>query len=343
MSSEAMLAPGGTMAGATRRGPIVAARLCGGLGNQLFQYATARSLAQRHGARLVLDATTFTLPQQRRKFALAPYAIDAAVVFDGYAYPPAAPVASLPRPALLRERPGGLVERIVCRLGRGRVEGAITTVVGSLRALVGPPPILRVFGEKSFDYDPAFVRLDAQTYLDGYWQSHRYFADVGDVIRRELTLVHEPNDANRGWLARMAAGNSVCVHVRRGDYLMVDHFDQHGICSADYYARAMRLIAERVKNPQFFVFSDDLEWCHRHISGLNVWFVDANSGDAAQDELKLMASCRHHIIANSSLSWWGAWLAQHDGQIVIGPDPWFSATKQTPDLYPPAWLAVPRG
>jgi hypothetical protein len=325
--------------------PVVAARLCGGLGNQLFQYAAARSLARRTGARLVLDATVFTLPHERRKFALAPYRIDAAVIFDGYAYPPAAPLVMLPRPGWMEERPGSLVHRVAARLpgGRGRVDGAITRMMSALSPLTGRQPALRVYAEPTFDYDPGFVALGARTYLNGYWQSSRYFADAADVIRRELTLPHAPNAANAQWLMRILGANAVCVHVRRGDYLMVDHLGQHGVCSADYYADAMRLVAERTGDPQFFVFSDDLAWSRRHIPGANVSFVDANPADAAHDELKLMAACRHHVIANSSLSWWGAWLARHERQIVIGPDPWFSAVQKTPDLFPDGWIALPRG
>src|SRR6202008_3427836 len=107
---------------------------------------------------------------------------------------------------------------------------------------------------------------------------------------------------------------------------------QHGVCSAGYFARAMRLVRERVENPTFFVFSDDLAWCRQYVTGADVAYVDANSSDAAHDELELMAACRHHIIANSSLSWWGAWLARTDGQIVIAPKPWFTRKADTPDL-----------
>jgi hypothetical protein len=105
----------------------------------------------------------------------------------------------------------------------------------------------------------------------------------------------------------------------------------------------MRLIAECVEEAHFFVFSDDLAWSREHVTGENLSFVDANPVEAAHDELRLMASCRHHVIANSSLSWWGAWLAHHAGQIVVCPDPWFSARKQTPDLFPASWIALPRG
>jgi hypothetical protein len=322
--------------------PVVAVRLCGGLGNQLFQFAAGRSLAERCGAQLILDATVFTLPHERRTFALGVYPLDAKVTFDGYAYPPTWPVAKLPRPS--GEDGNGLVDRILHKMGRsgGMIKSATTTAARGLRRLAGQPPGLHVLVEKSFDYDSAFAQARGQTYLEGYWQSERYFVGVRDVIRRELTLPYAPNAANREWLARIDAANAVCVHVRRGDYLTVDHFAQHGVCSAAYFARAMRLVRERVENPTFFIFSDDLAWCRQHVAGANVAYVDANPPEAAHDELKLMSACRHHIIANSSLSWWGAWLARHDGQIVIGPDPWFSARKATPDLFPAEWLALPR-
>jgi hypothetical protein len=323
---------------------VVATRLCGGLGNQLFQFAAGRSLAQRCGARLVLDATVFTLPEERRTFALAPYRLDADVVRDGYAYSPTRPLVALPRPPGTKERPEGIVDRIAYRLGKSgvRIEGTLAAMASAFRLLTGQAPGLRLFGEKTFDYDPAFTTLGARTYLDGYWQSERYFADSRDLIGRELTLPYQPDAANAPWLARIMGSNAVCVHVRRGDYLAADHAAQHGVCAASYYERAMRLVAERVENPRFFVFSDDLAWSRQHIRGADVAFVDANPVDAAHDELRLMSACRHHIIANSSLSWWGAWLARRDRQIVVAPDPWFSARKETPDLFPKSWLALPR-
>jgi hypothetical protein len=323
---------------------VVASRLCGGLGNQLFQFAAGRSLAQRCGARLILDATSFSLPQEPRKFALAPYPIDADVELDGYAYAPPRPVVGLPRPPGARERPDGIVDRVAYRLKkRGLMnDAAFAVVLGVLQRVAGRPAALRVFSEKTFDYDPAFTKLGARTYLDGYWQSERYFADARDSIRRELTLPDAPNAANASWLAQIQASNSVCVHVRRGDYLLPPYSAQHGICSVGYYERAMLLVAERTEKPRFFVFSDDLAWSRAHIVGPNMAFVDANSAQGAHDELRLMAACRHHIIANSSLSWWGAWLAHHDGQIVVGPEPWFSTGQGTPDLFPRSWLTLPR-
>lgn len=324
---------------------VVASRLCGGLGNQLFQFAAGRSLAQRCGARLVLDVAPFSLPQEPRKFALTPYPIDADLELDGYAYSPARPVISLPRPPGSPERPNGIVDRIAYRLKKkGLMNDAMfAAAVGALQRAAGHPPGLRVFSEKTFDYEPAFARLGGRTYLDGYWQSERYFVDARDVIRRELTLPYAPNAGNASWLARIASANAVCVHVRRGDYLTPTYLAHHGVCSIGYYERAMLLIGQRTENPRFFVFSDDLAWTREHVVGPNIAFVDANPAEAAHDELKLMAACRHHIIANSSLSWWGAWLAHHDSQIVVAPDPWFAAGKETPDLFPRSWVALPRG
>ena len=344
MTMETMLVSDRTPAKTRNKTIVVASRLCGGLGNQLFQFAAGRSLAQRCGARLILDVTPFNLPQEPRKFALAPYPIDADVEHDGYAYSPARPVVVLPRPPGSRERPDGIVDRVAYRLRKSGAmnDAAFAAVLRALQRTAGQPAGLRVFGEKTFEYDAAFARLGARTYLDGYWQSERYFVDAREAIRRELTLPDEPNAANASWLARIRGSNAVCVHVRRGDYLAPAYLAHHGICSVSYYERAMQMVAGRVENPGFFVFSDDLAWAREHIAGPNIAFVDANSAEAAHDELRLMSACRHHIIANSSLSWWGAWLAHHDDQVVVGPDPWFSARKETPDLFPKSWLPLPR-
>jgi hypothetical protein len=323
--------------------PLVVARLSGGLGNQLFQYAAGRSLAQRSGARLILDATAFKLPQERRSFALDAYPIDAEIRRDGYAYEPVTPTVKFPRPADARERPDTLLDAVMYRLAKnGGAADRIVRTLWRLGERASGAAGLSVFAERGFDYDGTFARLGGRTYLVGYWQSPRYFADARALICRELALPSAPSRSNAEWLARIAQTNSVCVHVRRGDYLRPEHFDQHGVCSQGYYGRAMELIGQRVSSPQFFVFSDDLAWCRAHIAGPNVAFVDANGTDAAQDELRLMASCRHHVIANSSLSWWGAWLGAHADQIVVAPDPWFGTRTKTPDLFPPTWIALPR-
>jgi Glycosyl transferase family 11 len=304
----------------------VVACIFGGLGNQMFQYAAGRALALKTGSRLILDATGFTLSKVRRGYALDGYALAAETRFDGYRYPPRQSAVRFPA----RQRPQWF-ERAV-QVARARIPISFAARKGDFS----------VFAEDSFDFDPGFWLCGPRTYLVGYWQSERYFKEIADVIRRELTYPRTPDEANARWLARIRACNAVCVHVRRGDYLMPAHFGYHGLCSAGYYRRALRLIRERVANPQFFIFSDDWPWCREHLAGEDVVIVDANKIDAAQDELRLMAACRHHVIANSSLSWWAAWLATTDDQIVVAPTPWFTHRLQTPDLFPAHWVVMPR-
>lgn len=308
----------------------VVSRLSGGLGNQLFQYAAGRSLAARTKSRLILDAGAFAVPAARRTYALSGLAIAADVISSGYVYPPTEVVAELPCPIKRTFGLGGRAERLLRSLARRAVSRQTGT------------NSFAVFTEKSFDYDPRFADLGARTYLVGYWQSERYFVEVEEAIRGEVRLVAQPNSVSASWLARMRDRNAVCVHVRRGDYLMPAHYEHHGVCSAEYYLLAMELMRTRIENPVFFLFSDDREWCRGNLCARDMLLVDANGPDAAQDELRLMGACRHHIIANSSLSWWAAWLARNDDQVVIAPMPWFTKTRETPDLYPRGWLVLPR-
>jgi hypothetical protein len=326
MNAGAALLDGG-LSSVHRQTPSVVACLFGGLGNQMFQYAAGRSLAVKTGARFVLDATPFTLPQMRRAYALDGYPLAAEARFDGYRYPPRQTTVRFPAPKLYRwvGRAARLVGAANIPLGRAAGQNAFS-----------------VFAERSFDFDPRFRDCGPQTYLVGYWQSERYFAGIADLVRRELTYSCVPDALNAQWLARIGAAHAVCVHVRRGDYLLPAHFTHHGLCSADYYRRAVRLMRERVTHPQFFIFSDDWAWCREHLADADMVIVDANQPEAGQDELRLMAACRHHVIANSSLSWWAAWLAASAGQVVVAPTPWFTHRPETPDLLPAGWVTLPR-
>jgi hypothetical protein len=199
----------------------------------------------------------------------------------------------------------------------------------------------RVFGEKQwFEYDPRFATLSGSTYLNGYWQSRRYGEGAAEVIRSELRLIRPPSAANQAWLARIqSAATAVALHVRRGDYLNVGT-ESTLVCARSYYDKALRHMRERLGDPQVFVFSDDIPWCRDAFSALDVAFVDVNGPDDATEDLRLMAACRHHIIANSSLSWWGAWLARHPEQVVIAPQPWWN--DPAPSLLLADWITLPR-
>ena len=143
-------------------------------------------------------------------------------------------------------------------------------------------------------------------------------------MQKILDLIHETN--------------SVSLHVRRGDYVKLQHI--HGLCDLDYYAHAIRFITEHLTNPHFFIFSDDIQWVTNNLKiGFSHTFVDINHGHDSAWDMWLMANCKHNIIANSSFSWWGAWLNQNPNKIVVAPAQWFADGQQT-DIISDDWTKI---
>jgi hypothetical protein len=195
---------------------------------------------------------------------------------------------------------------------------------------------------RDFSYDPTVLNAPRNVYLDGYWQTEKYFREIENVIRREFSFKAEPNSQN----AEMANGirhvNAVAVHVRRGDYVHDPHTNQlHGTCPLEYYREAARLIASQASKPHFFVFSDEPDWVTVNLDlEWPTTFVSQNNLENGYEDLRLMALCQHHIIANSSFSWWGAWLA-NSGGIIVAPKKWSnSADPDTRDLIPNGWVRL---
>ena len=198
--------------------------------------------------------------------------------------------------------------------------------------------------ERDGEFDPRVLELRRSTLLIGYWQSAGYFRDVAASIRAELTLREPPAPATRDMSARIAATESVAVHVRRTDYVEnPKNAALYEQCSLDYYRDAMLLIAQRVRSPHFFVFSDDPGWTRTHLrSDHPLTYVDHNDASRAHEDLMLMRQCRHDIIANSTLSWWGAWLNDYAGKIVVSPRRWFKGGggRREDLLLPEAWIRI---
>lgn len=294
--------------------------LSGGLGNQLFQYAAARTLATRIGARLILDATRPRSPGGFG-FVLGNFAIDEAEIISGGDWCPAAW--------------GSTIE--VVSIDRKILHGMDAMATGD-EGLVSLP----VFRERSFDYDSRIETVVASKLLVGFWQSEKYFLPAAATIRRTLRLKRKAAGANAAWFEEIRRATAVCIHVRRGDYT-TGSAKTHGACSMSYFSRAMDYVRGALFHPTFFVFSDDQDWVRRNFKASDTVVVDVNGPEAADEDLRLMSACRHHIISNSSLGWWAAWLGEHESQIVIAPDPWFITGRPTPDLLPDRWLRLPRG
>jgi hypothetical protein len=194
--------------------------------------------------------------------------------------------------------------------------------------------------EAYFHFDPAVLRLSGDLYLEGYWQCEKYFKDITDIIRQDFSVKQPLSGANLEWAKRINSCEAVAVHFRRGDYVTNPVTRQyHGVCPFDYYQRAMQKIAIQVRYPHFFIFSDDPEWVTHQVRSEYPFFVVAvNRMENPHEDLRLMNFCKYHIIANSTFSWWGAWLAPYNDKIVYAPRKWFdNANLCSRDLIPEAW------
>lgn len=199
--------------------------------------------------------------------------------------------------------------------------------------------------EKHFHFNPEILTLGSNVYLDGYWQSPRYFESVLDEVRQNFQFVTDISPEAQTILKQIQNCEAVCLHVRRADYVSNARTrDVHGPCDAAYFRAASRKIARKLRAPHFFIFSDDIEWCRSAnlVGDLSCTFVSYKSaGQGFATDLQLMKSCKHFILSNSTFSWWAAFLNECKDKIAIIPAPWFNDPKiNTSDLIPAGWEAL---
>jgi hypothetical protein len=185
--------------------------------------------------------------------------------------------------------------------------------------------------------------VSGDVYLEGYWGSEKYFKDIEAIIRRELTVKTEPSPINRAMAEHICQAPAVSIHIRRGDFIsnpITQKF--HGVCSLEYYSKAADMIAGMVERPHFFVFSDDPQWAQDNLKlEYPITFVTHNSMDEDYEDLRLMSLCKYHIIANSTFSWWGAWLSRASDKIVYAPRYWLNdSSLNTSDVIPNGWIKI---
>ena len=177
----------------------------------------------------------------------------------------------------------------------------------------------------------------------GYFQSETYFMDEETRVRNAFTL-RAPSDAYQLWEKRIAeSSQTVSLHVRRGDYVHNKHVTHDfGLCSPAYYERAVAHITAHSPAATFFIFSDDIAWVKEHLPLSDTAVYTQDAGLSAAEELVLMSRCTHHIIANSSFSWWGAWLDPNPKKIVVAPTPWFDRARYNTHIIPASWIQLPK-
>lgn len=290
---------------------MIISRIGGGLGNQLFQYACGRALAVRHNVPLYLDVSGFNNNGSNRSFQLNHFRIRADIATTDMIYK-------------------GIYWR---RDSLGKMCRFINRML--------PYHNQRNIQEKSLLFDKNFVHFGKNVYLMGYWASEKYFKPIEDKIREEIQLRKEPFGINGELMRQINSVNSVSLHVRRGDYLLGKGAEFFGVLTLEYYLKAMEYLSKNISNLHYFVFSDDPLWAQEHFKNVGkCTIVSNNSQDVAYFDLALMKCCKYHVVANSSFSWWGAWLCTFKDKIVIAPKMWHKSLVDTRDLIPKEWMQI---
>ena len=291
---------------------MVISNIIGGLGNQMFQYAAGCACSLRLGVPLKLDTRDFSGYHLHQGFELNRLFnchAEVATDFD------LAKTLSWQRVKL--------AQRLLRR------------------------PQLKQFRHENYVVEPHFnywsdiSQLKDNIYLDGYWQSEQYFIEFSDKIRADFTFKLPFSKQNAEIAKYIAQANAVSLHVRRGDYVSNKKNAFISVCSLDYYRAAIEQTKSQVDKPVFFVFSDDIDWVKSNlVLDKTTVFVSHNDGSESFNDMRLMSLCKHHIIANSSFSWWGAWLNANPNKIVIAPKQWFASKLDDSDLVPANWLRL---
>jgi len=294
---------------------MIITKIQGGLGNQMFQYACGHALSLKTKNKLVLDTTWFKQHSidTRREFLLSIFktSINLAEnwqieIFNQFFKKPFTSLSDKWQKKVLKK-------------------------VGLIRILEpGSHQTINIntFGAKHI-------------LLNGFWQTEEYFKKYEKQIRRDFSFMSPPKSDIKFWLNKINHTNSISIHIRREDYANNPKTRAyHGLLSLKYYSSAIKLIKTKVCKPVFFVFSDDLQWVKKNFKISNKFFyVDHENQD--WEDLRLMSHCQHNIIANSSFSWWGAWLNKNKRKIVIAPANWYASKSiDSSKITPQSWLKI---
>ncbi len=294
--------------------------LMGGLGNQLFQYSAGRRLSLSLGTKMALDPS-FLQKDHGAGLTKRPFMLDRFQI-----------AANVIKPEDLEiffreDMPGWKIW----------TNGVCERMTGG-KVFKNP----RMFIERDQNFEPALLELPDNRYLYGYFQSDRYFRDARETILEDLIIKAPMDRANQEMAGKIGETRSVCLHVRRGDYITNPDANRiHGVDLTDYYRRSVKLLSERLDDCHYFIFSDEPDWVRRNLDlRTDSTVVDINSPDEPEQDLRLMSLCEHFIIANSSFSWWGAWLSRNPDKVVIAPQRWFLDDRNTRDRCPEGWIRI---
>lgn len=282
---------------------MIIMKIAGGLGNQLFQYAVGRSVSNHHQVPLKLDINSYENYKLHNGYRLGQFNIKSEIATEDEIY---------------------------------ELKGSNSPFY-RIAKRVGFVKNMAYYAEKERTiYDPDVFKNNSR-YLDGYWQNEQYFAAIRADLLKELTPKEALSLEAQEFQIKMQSfqkNNAVSIHVRRGDYL---NHPEIGVLDIEYYKQAVAYIKSKVESPMFFIFSDDLDWCKD-----NFRFIDSpilvEDSKTEIDDLILMSKCKHNIVANSSFSWWAAWLNSSLDKIIISPKNWMRVNPKNHKWVPDKWL-----
>lgn len=291
---------------------MIITQLNGGLGNQLFQYAIARKLAIDNNTNVLLDVSLYDT-YKLRNFSLEPFSFN-------------------------QEKANEFQLKI---FNEGKINSRIEHFFYKIiRKVYKPVSII----ETTLEFQHSVAELKySNVYLQGYWQSEKYFIDIRKQLLEDFKIKNSLSGINLELSEKIIKSNSISVHIRRGDYVTnVHNLSVHGICGLDYYEKGIEYLTKNVSNPELFVFSDDMEWVRENLKvNIPITYVDNNDALTDYEDLRLMSQCKHNIIANSSFSWWGAWLNTNINKLVIAPKNWFvDQSLNAKDIIPTSWIKM---
>ena len=286
---------------------MIIVNIIGGLGNQMFQYAYAKALQQR-GYEVKIDISAFESYKLHGGYQLDKYNIDLLVSTkkenDKY-------------------YKNNIISKILIKLDLD---------------------FSKRIKEKSLLFDSDLLSVEDDSYIEGYFQGEKYFKDIREVILKQFTIKQEVSDYTKKIENQIKNSQSSCsLHVRRGDFANSTNISLHGICGVEYYKNAMQFLEAKVEHLKYFIFSDDIEWVKENLVIENANYIDTKERRIPHEDIYLMSLCKHNIIANSSFSWWGAWLNKNEEKIVIAPKRWFAddkLEKQSADIVCESWVRV---
>lgn len=286
---------------------MIIVKIVGGLGNQMFQYAYAKALETR-GYKVKIDITVFETYKLHGGYQLDTYNIN---------------LANSSKVENKKYYKNNIIFKVLKKIGLD---------------------FSKRTKEDSLLFNDSLLKVKDNNYIDGYFQCEKYFKDIREILLKQFSINQEKSNYTKQIEKKIfESKHSYSLHIRRGDFVDNTNINIHGSCDLEYYQNAIEVINLKYEDTHCFIFSDDIDWCKQNLKIKNVVYIDSEEKRIPHEDIYLMSLCHHNIIANSSFSWWGAWLNQNEDKVVIAPKRWFAndeLEKQSRDIVCDGWIRI---